>query len=119
MQRRLEWLWVFYLSAVTTLTIHRFRIFHIPTFFQRLAVFHSQLPLINPVTNDQAAFVALYAAIICTSLHLMDEHTLANVGVTVTQRPKHLQDLSDLVEQALVKCDWAGVPRIETLQAFM
>ncbi|GHJ83653.1 hypothetical protein NliqN6_0055 [Naganishia liquefaciens] len=96
-----------------------FRIFHIPTFFHRLTVFHSQLPLVNPVTNDQAAFVALYAAIICTSLHLMDEHTLANVGVTVTQRPKHLQDLSDLVEQALVKCDWAGVPRIETLQAYI
>ncbi|KAJ9102966.1 hypothetical protein QFC19_004523 [Naganishia cerealis] len=96
-----------------------FRIFHIPTFFQRLAVFNAQLPLVNPVTNDQAAFVALYAAIICTSLHLMDEQTLANVGVTVSARPGYLQDLSDLVEQALVKCDWAGVPRIETLQAFI
>ncbi|KAJ9094996.1 hypothetical protein QFC21_005789 [Naganishia friedmannii] len=101
---RLEWL---------------FRIFHIPTFFQRLAVFNTQLPLVNPVTNDQAAFTALYAAIICTSLHLMDEQTLANVGVTVSARPGYLQDLSDLVEQALVKCDWAGVPRIETLQAFI
>ncbi|KAJ9115412.1 hypothetical protein QFC22_005169 [Naganishia vaughanmartiniae] len=45
--------------------------------------------------------------------------TLANVGVTVSARPGYLQDLSDLVEQALVKCDWAGVPRIETLQAFI
>jgi hypothetical protein len=49
----------------------------------------------------------------------MDEQTLANVGVTVSARPGYLQDLSDLVEQALVKCDWAGVPRIETLQAFV
>jgi hypothetical protein len=49
----------------------------------------------------------------------MDESSLANVGVTRTARASYLQELSDLVELALVKCDWGGVPRIETLQAFM
>jgi hypothetical protein len=49
----------------------------------------------------------------------MDEHALANVGIAVNARTGYLQELSDLVELALVRCDWGGVPRIETLQAFM
>lgn len=97
----------------------RFRCLHIPSFTQRVQDFHRQFPTSGGISSDQAAFLPLYTACLCASLHLMTDEVLRNTGYNQKERDAALSDWNELLEMTLVKIDWAGSPRLESLQAFM
>lgn len=52
-------------------------------------------------------------------MHLMTDDVLKTTGYSQEERTAALSDWSEVVELSMVKIDWAGSPRLETLQAFM
>lgn len=49
----------------------------------------------------------------------MTDEVLRNTGYNQKERDAALLDWNELLEMTLVKIDWAGSPRLESLQAFM
>jgi hypothetical protein len=97
----------------------RSRCLHVPTFVQQVKEFQQYLPLSGRIAAEQASFLPLYGACLCASLHLMTDDVLKTTGYSQEERTAALSDWSEIVELSMVKIDWAGSPRLETLQAFM
>ena len=49
----------------------------------------------------------------------MTDEVLRNTGYNQVERTAALSDWNEILELTLVKTDWAGSPRLESLQAFM
>jgi len=92
---------------------------HVPTFVKQVKEFQQYLPLSGRIAAEQASFLPLYGACLCASLHLMTDDVLKTTGYSQEERSAALSDWSEIVELTMVKIDWAGSPRLETLQAFM
>jgi hypothetical protein len=97
----------------------RSRCLHVPTFVQQVKDFQRYLPLSGRIAIEQAAFLPLYSACLCASLHLMTDDVLKTTGYSQEERDAALSDWSEVVELSMVKIDWAGSSRLEPLQAFM
>lgn len=97
-----------------------FRVLHIPTFRDDVAAFLSS-PLINPLSITEAARVALVAACLAATLHLVDDPIeLQGLGhATEESRAAEVKRLSDLMEMTMFRSDWMQHHRIEWLQAYM
>lgn len=105
----------------SSLSLHSsFRVLHIPTFRQDVASFLSS-PLINPLSITEAARVALIAACLAATLHLVDDPAeLSELGHSSEEsRAREVKRLSDLMEMTFFRADWMQHHRIEWLQAFM
>ncbi|KAJ9121209.1 hypothetical protein QFC24_004884 [Naganishia onofrii] len=95
-----------------------FRCVHVPSFKQRIQHFMSN-PLFNPMTVKDAGFLSLYAACLCTSLHLMEPTRLLETGYTQESRDVATTHLSQLVMTCFSQGDMSQRHMLEFIQAYI
>jgi hypothetical protein len=76
-------------------------------------------PLFNPMTVKDAGFLSLYAACLCTSLHLMEPTRLLETGYTQESRDVATTHLSQLVMTCFSQGDMSQRHMLEFIQAYM
>lgn len=76
-------------------------------------------PIVNPMTVKDAGLLSLYAACLCTSLHLMEPTRLLETGYTQESRDVATADLSQLIITCFSQADMPQRHMLEFIQAYM
>lgn len=76
-------------------------------------------PVTSPLTLNEVATLCVYAACLCTSLHLMEPNRLLETGYTQESRASATADLSLLMGACFHAGDLAQTHRLEFIQAYM
>jgi hypothetical protein len=76
-------------------------------------------PVTNPLTVTEVGLLAVYAACLCTSLHLMEPSRLLETGYTQESRASATADLSLLMGTCFHFGDLSQRHRLEFIQAYM
>lgn len=91
---------------------------HLPSFIQQCQQVLSN-PIRNPMSIENAAFLSLLAACLCVTVHLMEDASAVELGLSPMARDSLAADLNAIMESAWQRGDFMQNHRMEFLQAYM